>query len=242
MSENARSEAQLVNVDRRRWLRGTGTGALLAAPASGNACVVGFWCLAEGLTEDDIAGWLDTQEMERHGVPIPDRIVRATDGHNPLERIKDPTRPGGEVLEDPLSVLCHVNDASRFGDERREALLLAVAPHLGIRLRFTGQRLPPFWRGAWGERSAVALAGEHSPPGPFEVNVKEYRWSRGRRCWDGGRRHRTDVMNSAGDARKNLAKRLDRLVEDDGAKRVMRIRGRAPNGRIVFDRYREHSG
>ena len=233
------NEELVVTVDRSRWLRGSETNAKLRTEATGHSCVLGFWCLAEKIAQDEITGYLDTQQMEMHGAIIPERIARATNHADPLERIEDPTAGADGGRDEPLSVLCHVNDSSLLEDERRERLLRKIAPHLGIRLRFRGRRLPPFWRGMWRDRSAAALTREQSPPGPFEIDVTEYRRRRGQGRWHARRRYRTYAVESAGQGRKLLAQLLDRSFRNRATNGAARIRGRAPDGKIVFDRYEE---
>ena len=56
-------------------------------------------------------------------------------------------------------MLCRVNDSSQFRDERHEALLAAVAPHLGI--RYGSLELLSLPYRCCGFRLHVSKVGEH---------------------------------------------------------------------------------
>lgn len=107
-------------IDRARWLRGEGSGeSYLLRESDGKMCCLGFYCLARGLTAEEIKG-----------------IKTPTDVTNPVALVplvKECELCGGHVHQTEVcSSMMTVNDDQVVEDDRREEELTRLFGELGV--------------------------------------------------------------------------------------------------------------
>lgn len=107
-------------IDRTRWLRGEGSDvSKLLRPSDGKMCCVGFFCLAQGLSEDTI-----------NDKPTYYAVIGSIEN--------DPFVLTGDYIIDRQETwsMYHVNDSPLLSDEEREKLLTNNFAKLGHKVEF----------------------------------------------------------------------------------------------------------
>ncbi len=108
-------------VDRRGWLRGEGNvQSQLLRPSDNKKCCVGFYCLAEGFTEEQISA-----EPVYGG--LPGRYY----SNDPFSTI-----PGVPNHDMRFYSIYNLNDDRNLTDEQRESLLKREFQKLGAEVEF----------------------------------------------------------------------------------------------------------
>ena len=127
-----------VTVDRSKWYRGQGsTGSMLKRASDGHMCCLGFVCLADGYTEDEITNVSSPGDItgivhdDGEGV-VADKLVARYDDDGRL------------YVEDSSACneMMSINDDNDVEDERREALLTELAKGIDIELVFVDTVAP----------------------------------------------------------------------------------------------------
>jgi hypothetical protein len=114
-------------IDRTLWLRGEGSGdSYLRRERDGKQCCLGFYCLAQGLSEETITGrstlaWIPgfTWEDAEHAdlTPLVDMGVELDDS-------------------DLCNELTCANDTKKLTDAEREAAIIAGFSRMGVVVEF----------------------------------------------------------------------------------------------------------
>lgn len=113
-------------IDRQRWYRGQGSaGSRLLVPEKGTMCCLGFFCLAQGFTADDIYNvTFPTSLCER--LPREAEILMNSDESESADR----DEPSFELL------VGAINDDSNILDNEREAEITRLFGAKGIEVSF----------------------------------------------------------------------------------------------------------
>jgi hypothetical protein len=141
-----RSEEELLNlvIDRAKWERGQGNGALLR---DGKMCCLGFLARECGLGAKTISGVGVPSDFSRYDggtdTTIPRKVRRHQEIWNAvLGKIKPrlPFTDARAKATDVEDVLVMINDEAAMTDARRERFLTKEFAKIGVKVTFVGEQ------------------------------------------------------------------------------------------------------
>lgn len=122
-------------IDRQRWLRGEGGGSsALLRPSDCKMCCLGFYCLLEGL---------DEEQIKNIGMPS-ELILEVVEDHpslSPLVRVREEWDEDGALVPvkddtDVCNALATANDDEKLDAAEREAKIISLFAQIDIEVEF----------------------------------------------------------------------------------------------------------